>query len=194
MNIFIVVVTAGLPGAISDNRAQQECFKGPNGDEAIGLHKEKEMKNRTLKQCVSVGVLTVALICASTVSVVAAEFVSVLKDGVNLRSGPETKYEVLFQLPKGYPLKVLARKGKWLKVSDYENDRGWIYSPLVSKTRYVIVKVKDGNVRSGPGTKYDRVGKVARDVILKSIERKGDWIKVSHPQLTGWVHKQLVWP
>ena len=152
------------------------------------------MKIRTVKQSMKIGVLASALICASTVSVMAAEFVSVIKDGVNLRSGPETKYEVLFQLPKGYPLKVQERKGKWLKVSDYENDRGWIYSSLVSKTRYVIVKVKDGNVRSGPGTKYDKIGKVVRDVILKRIDRKGDWIKVSHPQLTGWVHKQLVWP
>ena len=152
------------------------------------------MKNRTLKQSVRVGVLAAALICASTVSVVAAEFVSVIKDGVNLRSGPETKYEVLFQLPKGYPLKVEAHKGKWMKVSDYEKDKGWIYASLVSQTRYVIVKVKEGNVRSGPGTKYDKVGKVVRDVILKSTERKGDWIKVTHPQLTGWLHKQLVWP
>ena len=80
------------------------------------------MRNRSLNQSVRIGMLAAALICASTVSVIAAEFVSVAKDGVNLRSGPETKYEVLFQLPSGYPLKVLAHKGKWLKVSDYEND------------------------------------------------------------------------
>jgi SH3-like domain-containing protein len=152
------------------------------------------MKSRALKQSVRVGLLAVALVCASAVSVMAAEYVSVIKDEVNLRSGPETKYEVLFQLPKGYPLQVLARKGKWIKVSDYEKDKGWIYAGLVSKTRYVIVKVNKGNVRSGPGTKYNKVGEVVREVILKSVERKGDWIKVSHPQLTGWVHKQLVWP
>jgi hypothetical protein len=26
------------------------------------------------------------------------------------------------------------------------------------------------------------------------VEQKGDWVKVSHPDLTGWVHKDLVWP
>ena len=152
------------------------------------------MNNRTLKQSVRIGVLAAALVGALTVSAMAAEFVSVVKDGVNLRSGPETKHEILFQLPAGYPLKVLARQGEWLKVSDYENDKGWIFAGLVSKTRYVIVKVKEGNVRSGPGTKYDKVGKVVRDVILKRTERKGDWVKSSHPQLTGWLHKTLVWP
>mmetsp|Transcript_18341 Transcript_18341/g.8537 ORF Transcript_18341/g.8537 Transcript_18341/m.8537 type:complete len:111 (+) Transcript_18341:487-819(+) len=82
---------------------------------------------------------------------VAADYVSVKNDDVNLRSGPDTKYSVLYALPSGYPLKVLSKKGKWLKVSDFENDQGWIYAPLVSDTRYCIVKVKEGNVRSGPG-------------------------------------------
>ena len=153
------------------------------------------MKNRSLRQMVNAGVLTAALLGASTVSALAAEFVSVVKDGVNLRSGPETSYEVLFQLPAGYPLRVLEEKGKWLKVKDYENDKGWIYSNLVSRNaQYVIVKVPTGNVRSGPGTEYDKVGKVVRDVIFRVVERQGDWVKVSHPKLTGWIYKSLVWP
>ena len=158
------------------------------------MYKENEMRKNTLQQGLRVGVLAVSLICGSTVAAMAAEYVSVVKDDVNLRSGPEKKYEVLFQLPQGYPLEVLSRKGKWLKVRDYENDKGWIYSSLVSSTRYVIVKVQEGNVRSGPGTKFDKVGRVVRDVIMKKVGQKGDWIKVSHPQLTGWVHRQLIWP
>ena len=82
------------------------------------------MRNRGLKQVVKIGVLATVIVTLSTVSVVAAEFVSVVKDGVNMRSGPATSNEILYQLPAGYPLKVLARKGKWLKVSDFENDKG----------------------------------------------------------------------
>ncbi|BCO08687.1 hypothetical protein GF1_10630 [Desulfolithobacter dissulfuricans] len=128
-------------------------------------------------------------------SALAAEYVSVVKDGVNMRSGPDTKYEVLYELPAGYPLKVLGRKGKWLKVVDFEGSKGWIYSSLVDKTPHVIVTVKtEANVRSGPGTKYKKIGSVAREVILKKVDQKGDWVKVSHPQLTGWIHKKLIWP
>ena len=152
------------------------------------------MKKRTLQQGVKIGVVAGLLVFGSAFTAMAAEYVSVVKDGVNLRSGPDTKYEVLFQLPKGYPLQVLSHKGKWIKVSDYENDKGWLYSSLASKTRYVIVKVKEGNVRSGAGTSFDKVGRVVRDVILKRVGQKGDWIKVSHPELTGWVHKSLLWP
>jgi len=123
-----------------------------------------------------------------------ADFVSVSKDGVNLRSGPDTKYSVVYELPEGYPLKVLSRKGEWYKVSDFENDEGWIYKPLVSNAQYVIVTVKEGNVRSGPGINYSKVGSVVREVILKQTGRDGDWIKFEHPQLKGWIHRKLVWP
>ncbi len=152
------------------------------------------MKNNNQKQRVKVVLLAVVFFCATTVSAMAAEFVSVIKDNVNLRSGPDTTNEVLFKLPKGYPLKVLAIQSKWMKVSDYEGDKGWIFSSLVAKDSYVIVKVKEGNVRSGPGTQHEKVGKVVRDVIVRKIETKGDWVKISDPRLSGWVHKQLVWP
>ena len=159
-----------------------------------GDTKESKMINSGLRQKVKIGILTAALVAFSTMTVLAAEFVSVVKDGVNLRSGPDTSNEILFQLPAGYPLKVLARKGKWLKVSDFEDDKGWIYDSLVSENPYVIFKVRECNVRSGPGTNFDKVGSLAREVILKKVDSQGDWIKVSHPKITGWLHTNLVWP
>ena len=127
----------------------------------------------------------------------AADFVSVNKDGVNLRSGPDIKSDILYELPKGYPLKVIEKKNGWFKVSDYENDRGWIYSSLISNDRYVIVKAKEANMRSGPGTNYKIVGEVYREVVLKKISVQNKWVKVSHPLLPGgkaWIYQNLIWP
>ncbi|MCI5210360.1 MAG: peptide-binding protein [Candidatus Electrothrix sp. ATG2] len=152
------------------------------------------MRYRTLKEGMRVCILTAVLGIMLGGVAKAAEYVSVVKDGVNLRSGPTTSHEILFQLPAGYPLKVLAREKKWIKVSDYDKDKGWIYASLVSKTPYVIVKAKEGNVRSGPGTNYDKIGKVVRDVILKKVDTEKDWFKISHPELTGWIYSNLVWP
>ncbi len=152
------------------------------------------MRSRDQQMLIKSVVLAISIVMFSTTALLAAEFVSVVKDGVNLRSGPSTQNDKLYQLPAGYPLKVLSKKGKWLKVSDFENDKGWIFSSLVSKTPYVIVKVKECNARSGPGTNYKKIGTFAREVILKKIGRKGEWLKVYHPQLTGWVHSKLVWP
>jgi SH3-like domain-containing protein len=124
----------------------------------------------------------------------AGEYVSVIKDGVNLRSGPNTNTEILYQLPAGYPLEVLSEEGQWLKVSDYEGDKGYITESLVDKSPHVIVKVKECMIRSGPSTKDQVVGKGVKDVIFDKVEQQGDWVKVAHPNLTGWVHKDLVWP
>lgn len=125
---------------------------------------------------------------------IAADFVSVAKDGVNLRSGPGTNYEVIYQLPANYPLQVLSRKGQWVKVEDFEGDKGWIFDTLISSSSYVIVKVEEGNVRTGPGTNFEKAGSVFRDVILKKVSTKGEWIQVSHPKLQGWIYGNLVWP
>ena len=53
-------------------------------------------------------VAIMVLVTASSLAQ-AADYVSVAKDGVNLRSGPGTQNEAIFQLPAGYPLLVLER-------------------------------------------------------------------------------------
>lgn len=124
----------------------------------------------------------------------AGEYMSVVKNGINLRSGPDAKTEILYQLPAGYPLEVIEHKGQWLKVSDYEGDKGWIQASMVNKTPHVIIKVKDCKIRSGPSTSEKIVGNGVREVILTKVDQKGDWIKISHPDVNGWIHKDLVWP
>lgn len=124
----------------------------------------------------------------------AEEYVSVIDDDVNLRSGPDTKYSILYEVPAGYPLKIISKEGQWLKVSDFENDQGWIFAPLVSDAQYCIVTASQGNVRSGPGINHDKVGSVVREVILRKVNTQGEWIQVEHPKLKGWIHKKLIWP
>ena len=138
-------------------------------------------------------VLIIVSVAASS-SVQAADYVSVARNGVNLRSGPGTQNEAIFQLPVGYPLVVLERKGAWIKVQDYEGDKGWIQQSMVSSTPSVIVRVREAKVRSGPSASATEIGKAAKDVILSKTGAQGAWIKVSHPDLTGWVHKDLLWP
>ena len=152
------------------------------------------MRKLNGKQLLIKMVLMAAFLLVSTVTAYSAEYVSVAKDGVNLRSGPDIKYSIIYELPAGYPLKVLARKGQWIKVSDFENDQGWIFSPLVSKNPYVIVTVKEGNVRSAAGVNNEKIGEVVREVILKKVGKQGEWIHVEHPRFNGWIHRKLVWP
>lgn len=128
------------------------------------------------------------------VAVAQAEMVSISGAKVNMRSGPGTKYSIMWELGAGFPLKVESRKGKWLKVSDFEGDVGWIYSGLVSKKAHLIVKKKRVNVRSGPGAKTKIVGKANYGVVFRTLQQKDGWAKVKHENgLTGWVERSLLW-
>ena len=125
-----------------------------------------------------------------------AQLVSVKKDNVNVRSGPGTNFPVSMELFQGYPLKVLETKGDWLKISDFENDSGWIYAPLVTPGSTVITNGKKSiNMRSKPNTTASIVATVDRGVVLTKLSTQGKWVKVRHSQGTiGWIYSPLVWP
>jgi SH3-like domain-containing protein len=53
------------------------------------------------------------------------------KDMVNIRTGPGTDAAIGFQAEKGVPLKVLERKGEWLRIQSAYGDKGWIHRKLV---------------------------------------------------------------
>ncbi len=127
---------------------------------------------------------------------IAAQVVSVKKDGVNVRTGPGTNFPVYMELFQGYPLKVVEKKGDWLKVSDFENDSGWIFSSLVTPGTTVIVNAKKTiNMRSKPNTSAQIVATVDRGVVLTKLSTQGKWVKVRHSQGTvGWIYSPLLWP
>jgi len=125
--------------------------------------------------------------------------VSVAGEKVNLRKGPSTQYPIIWELGKGFPLRVVSSKGNWLKVSDFESDVGWIYKKLVSRKAHLVVKTNKNskariNIRSGPGTKYKIVGKAEYGVVFETLKRGNGWVKVRHDTgLTGWIKRSLLW-
>ncbi|MHB1185646.1 MAG: SH3 domain-containing protein [Desulfobulbia bacterium] len=133
------------------------------------------------------------LLLASTAT--AAEYVSVIKDGVNIRSGPEATKEILWTVFKGFPLQVTSTQGTWAKVVDFEGDTGWIATSLVAKEKTVIVKSETANLRVGAGKDYEIVAAAKRGVVFKPLTTEGDWIKVKHADgTTGWIFGKLLWP
>ena len=137
----------------------------------------------------------ISFIALFSLNAYAAEYVSIKKDGVNIRSGPSTKDEILWEVFKDFPLKVIEKKGKWTHTVDFEGDKGWVFSTLLSAKKTVIVKVKTANMRFGPGTNYEILATVKYGVVFRLGKVDGEWIKVGHDDGTnGWIHKDLLWP
>lgn len=53
------------------------------------------------------------------------------KENCNIRSGPDSHFEISFTVEKGVPFKVLKREGSWIYIQHADGDKGWIYESLV---------------------------------------------------------------
>lgn len=140
-------------------------------------------------------VALLAGVLVPTADALAQRMVSVDRPEINMRDGPGTQHTALWSLVRGYPLEVLGRKGDWYRVRDFERDTGWVYRPLTSaKKPHHIVKSKVANVRSGPGTRYRVIGKAVYGEVLRTLEKRDGWVKVSQSGgSSGWVARRLLW-
>ena len=138
--------------------------------------------------------LCLVLIGISVCNVAEGKMLSTNAPNVNIRSGPGTNYEILWQAGQYYPLNILEKKGNWYYFSDFEQDKGWIYVTLVSDIPSLVVKVDEANVRSGPGKKYPLVFKALKGVSFKVLKTKGNWVQVKHGDGDiGWIYRSLLW-
>ncbi|MGI8316037.1 N-acetylmuramoyl-L-alanine amidase [Halobacillus mangrovi] len=55
-----------------------------------------------------------------------------------------------------------------------------------------VIKVDNLNVRSGPGTDYERVAQVHEEETYSVLETEGDWVKIGLDSQSGWVAKWMV--
>ncbi len=140
--------------------------------------------------------ITIGLCLATTLTSAAAaqQMVSVKVNSLNMRSGPSTRTGILWELKRGYPLKVLKRQHSWLQVRDFEGDTGWVARSLTGRTPYHIVKSRIVNVRKGPGTRNRIVATAEYGDLLRTREKRGSWVRVETAEgKKGWVARRLLW-
>ncbi|MBW2527698.1 MAG: SH3 domain-containing protein [Deltaproteobacteria bacterium] len=123
-----------------------------------------------------------------------AEMASVKVAEANFRAGPSTDERVRFIGLRYFPVKVLKREGTWTYVRDFEGEKAWIASRLLSNQLTVISKAKRGNVRAEPTSKSEIVYRMSRGWAFRVLERKKSWIRIGDESSPiGWVHQKLVW-
>ncbi len=139
-------------------------------------------------------VIAAGLCLATLTSAMAQNMVSVKGNTLNMRSGPGTNTEILWELKKGYPLQVVKRQNKWLHVKDFEGDTGWVFASLTSSAQHYIVKRPTANVRSGPSTNHRIVGKAVYGEVVRTRENRGRWVRVERAGApNGWIARSLLW-
>jgi SH3-like domain-containing protein len=122
------------------------------------------------------------------------EFVRVTAEAANVRKSPARTAQALRQAYEDDPLRVIATRGSWLKVRDFEGQEGWIHSRLTDGRATVIVTAAVANVRSGPGRTHAVTYTAERGVAFRVTGKRGSWVQVTHADgAQGWIHRELVW-
>jgi SH3-like domain-containing protein len=115
----------------------------------------------------------------------------------NLRGGPGSKYEKTWEVFKYMPFQKISKKGNWFKVKDVDGDVHWVYRKLVTeKFQCAVVKVDKANIRTGPGTGYDKspLSPALKYDSFKVIKTSSSWVKVTDEfGDSGWIFKKLLW-
>lgn len=108
---------------------------------------------------------------------------------LNVRSGPGTNYDTLGTVTLGNRYAYYQKSGNWVRIKD-----GWISLSYF----YVEGNTGDGsgtgtttsalNIRSGPGTAYDKVGTFGEGETVKILTQINSWGYTSK----GWISMSYV--
>ena len=126
-----------------------------------------------------------------------SEALCIKNERANLRKGPGTQHEKLWEVFKYMPFKQLGIKGKWKRIQDVDGDIYWVHGPLTTqKYKCAVIKNDKTNLRSGPGTKFSKVSWAPVDKFfsMKVLKIKKDWVHIEDS--TGdkaWIFRPLVW-
>ena len=138
--------------------------------------------------------ILLALLIVFNAGAAMAERLTVVASVANIRSGPGSKYDILWKVEKYYPIFVMEKKDPWYHFKDFEGDKGWIHQSLVGKMKSIITKKDLCNIRSGPGTGNKILFTVEKGIPFKVLKRKDRWLHIEHADKDqGWIHDSLVW-
>ena len=150
----------------------------------------------------AIGIFIIIIYCnfsyANNGSVTGLElprYVSLKSNESNLRVGPSKNYPILIKyIISEYPLKVIEEYKDWRKVSDSQNNFGWIHKSLITGVRTgVIISDKEKNVNIFNIDNGIIIGEVSIGSIIKLNKCKKNWCLISKNKNKGWIKKQYIW-
>lgn len=115
----------------------------------------------------------------------------------NLRKGPGTKHEKLWQVFRYMPFKLLKTRNDWKQVQDLDGDAYWVHAPLTTqKFKCAVIKNNKTNLREGPGTKFPKVSWAPVDKFfsMKVLKIDNNWVHIEDAAGDkAWIYRPLVW-
>jgi uncharacterized protein YgiM (DUF1202 family) len=113
----------------------------------------------------------------------------------NIRHGYGTNYIVIKRVSMGTPLTRISEKSGWTRVYMVDGEIGWIRNDLFTPLDSLLfVSYEFCNVRSGPGTTYEKITELNYGAPVKLVDKESKWykIKLLQSQKTGYIRSDLL--
>ena len=101
---------------------------------------------------------------------------------LNVRSQPSSGASVVASLGKGSYVTLLSRSGSWWKVEYAKGKTGYCHGDYITVVQGspVTVATQSGslNVRSGPGTSYEKAASLSKGETVLQLSSSNGWSRV----------------
>ena len=121
-------------------------------------------------------------------------FRTLRNDKVNLRQGPSFDYPIkIFYKKKYLPVIIQESSDNFRKITDHENNSGWIHISQLSKKKAAII-VHEESIMFSSSTIYSNpVAILKKGRLVKISKCEDNWCKVKSEEYRGWVKKESLW-
>ncbi|RME70455.1 MAG: hypothetical protein D6776_11630 [Planctomycetota bacterium] len=108
---------------------------------------------------------------------------------LNVRTGPSTRYRRVGLVRRGQRYVALERRGNWVRIDLRGGVSGWCHAGYLRPAGRVTVEqiaVRALNVRTGPSTRYRRIGVVRAGQFYVRRGRRSGWPQIDYNGGSGW--------
>lgn len=141
-----------------------------------------------------------------------AKVATIAQENLNLRDGPGKDYVSLLKLGVDMEVSLVARYNDWYQIETTDGAVGWVSQDFLAMQPGVAERITRAesipssnpalvgyatdegiNLRAGPNTKFEALGKLSNGAELSLLARYEDWLKVETAKGTkGWISADLV--
>lgn len=116
---------------------------------------------------------------------------TVTGEGLRLRSGPGTSYDILTSFSEGDEVTVIGKQEGWaqVQVGDLE---GWVYAQYLRCKLQKAVDAEFLRLRSEPSLEGTILDQAPYGTVLSVLEEKDGWTKVLYRDQVGWMKSEFL--
>ena len=137
--------------------------------------------------------MLICLITFLSSSIAEETFVSLKKNKVNVRYGPNFESDIKFVYKKiNLPLRQIDKKENFRRIIDLKNNSGWIHISQLKKNNSVIT-MQNKVLFKKPSSFAKPIAQIEKGRLLivdKSLEK---WCKIKSGDNEGWIKTNDIW-